>query len=218
MGAWSHLLLHLPAAQKFRVASRRFYGTPAAGSATRFKRRHQQFWTTHLIALKIISINYNNNFRNDSRNESAFTRWSITEVEIADWLVQMVTMSKKIKLLQRLIQIKLFELPAEASNTDFKREIGDAVAVGAVVCLIDTKVQRPETNSYSDSRKKKRFLLQSKVKNYADGVPSPAKKILDEKGIDTVLVQGTGRNGRITKEMRLMLYLPWALQQKPTNN
>ena len=42
MGAWSHLLLHLPAAQKFRVASRRFYGTPAAGSATRFKRRHQQ--------------------------------------------------------------------------------------------------------------------------------------------------------------------------------
>ncbi|GIR50311.1 MAG: hypothetical protein CM15mP59_0530 [Flavobacteriaceae bacterium] len=29
MGAWSHLLLHLPAAQQFRVASRRFYGTPA---------------------------------------------------------------------------------------------------------------------------------------------------------------------------------------------
>ena len=42
MGAWSHLLLHLPAAQQFRVASRRFYGTPAAGSATRFRRRHQQ--------------------------------------------------------------------------------------------------------------------------------------------------------------------------------
>ena len=42
MGAWCHLLLHLPAAQQFRVASRRFYGTPAAGSATRFKRRHQQ--------------------------------------------------------------------------------------------------------------------------------------------------------------------------------
>ena len=42
MGAWSHLLLHLPAAHKFRVASRRFYGTPAAGSAARFKRRHQQ--------------------------------------------------------------------------------------------------------------------------------------------------------------------------------
>lgn len=42
MGAWSHLLLHLPAAQRFRVASRRFYGAPAAGSTTRSKRRHQE--------------------------------------------------------------------------------------------------------------------------------------------------------------------------------
>ena len=42
MGAWSHLLLHLPEARDFRVASRRFYGAPAAGSATRSKRRHQE--------------------------------------------------------------------------------------------------------------------------------------------------------------------------------
>jgi 2-oxoglutarate dehydrogenase E1 component len=42
MGAWSHLLLHLPEAREFRVASRRFYGAPAAGSATRSKRRHQE--------------------------------------------------------------------------------------------------------------------------------------------------------------------------------
>ena len=42
MGAWSHLLMHLPAAQKFRVASRRFYASPAAGSAVRSKRRHQE--------------------------------------------------------------------------------------------------------------------------------------------------------------------------------
>jgi 2-oxoglutarate dehydrogenase E1 component len=42
MGAYSHLLLHLPEARDFRVASRRFYGAPAAGSATRSKRRHQE--------------------------------------------------------------------------------------------------------------------------------------------------------------------------------
>ncbi len=42
MGAWSHLLMHLPAAQKFRVASRRFYASPAAGSSVRSKRRHQE--------------------------------------------------------------------------------------------------------------------------------------------------------------------------------
>ena len=42
MGAWSFLLLHMPKAQSFRPATRRYYGTPAAGSAVRFKRRHQQ--------------------------------------------------------------------------------------------------------------------------------------------------------------------------------
>ncbi len=42
MGAWSHLLLHLEEAKDFRVASRRFYGAPAAGSAVRSKRRHQE--------------------------------------------------------------------------------------------------------------------------------------------------------------------------------
>lgn len=42
MGAYGHLLLHLPQARDFRVASRRFYGAPAAGSSTRSKRRHQE--------------------------------------------------------------------------------------------------------------------------------------------------------------------------------
>ncbi|TXK71513.1 2-oxoglutarate dehydrogenase E1 component [Mesonia sp. HuA40] len=42
MGAWSHLLLHLDEAKSFRVASRKFYGAPAAGSATRFKKRHNK--------------------------------------------------------------------------------------------------------------------------------------------------------------------------------
>ena len=42
MGAWSHLLLHLPEANTFRPATRRFYGAPAAGSSTRFKRRHEE--------------------------------------------------------------------------------------------------------------------------------------------------------------------------------
>jgi 2-oxoglutarate dehydrogenase E1 component len=42
MGAWSFLLLHLPRAAQFRPATRRYYGAPAAGSAVRFQRRHQQ--------------------------------------------------------------------------------------------------------------------------------------------------------------------------------
>jgi len=42
MGAWNYLLLHLPEAQKMRAASRRMYGAPAAGSSTRFKKRHDE--------------------------------------------------------------------------------------------------------------------------------------------------------------------------------
>ncbi len=42
MGAWSHLVTHFSEAHKFRVASRRFYASPAAGSAVRSKARHQQ--------------------------------------------------------------------------------------------------------------------------------------------------------------------------------
>jgi len=42
MGAWSYLLLQWEAARKFRPASRRYYGAPAAGSAVRFQRRHQE--------------------------------------------------------------------------------------------------------------------------------------------------------------------------------
>ncbi|MDC6404680.1 MULTISPECIES: 2-oxoglutarate dehydrogenase E1 component [Maribacter] len=42
MGAWSHLMMHFSDVGKFRVASRRFYAAPAAGSAVRSKARHQQ--------------------------------------------------------------------------------------------------------------------------------------------------------------------------------
>jgi 2-oxoglutarate dehydrogenase E1 component len=42
MGAWSHMMMHFSDAGKFRVASRRFYASPAAGSAVRSKMRHQQ--------------------------------------------------------------------------------------------------------------------------------------------------------------------------------
>lgn len=42
MGAWSHIMMHFADANKLRVASRRFYASPAAGSAVRSKRRHQQ--------------------------------------------------------------------------------------------------------------------------------------------------------------------------------
>lgn len=42
MGAYGYLLLHLEEARDFRVCSRKFYGSPAAGSTVRFKKRHEK--------------------------------------------------------------------------------------------------------------------------------------------------------------------------------
>ena len=42
MGAYSHILMHLESAKNWRVASRRTYSAPAAGSSTRSKRRHKE--------------------------------------------------------------------------------------------------------------------------------------------------------------------------------
>lgn len=42
MGAYSHMLMHLDEAKQFRVASRRPYGAPAAGSSVRSKIRHKE--------------------------------------------------------------------------------------------------------------------------------------------------------------------------------
>lgn len=42
MGAYGHMMMHFEEAKSFRVCSRRFYGSPAAGSSVRFKKRHQK--------------------------------------------------------------------------------------------------------------------------------------------------------------------------------
>ena len=130
---------------------------------------------------------------------------SITEVEIADWLVQDGDYVEKDQTIAEVDSDKAtLELPAEASGTiTLQAEVGDAVAVGAVVCLIDTAAERPVGDAAPAPVEKKEVFSApiEEVKNYAAGSPSPAaKKILDEKGVDVASVQGTGRNGRITKE------------------
>ena len=129
---------------------------------------------------------------------------SITEVEIADWLVQDGDYVEKDQAIAEVDSDKAtLELPAEASGTiTLQAEVGDAVAVGSVVCLINTEADRPKGDAAPSPVEKTEVSPAPKadVENYAAGAPSPAaKKILDEKGIDVVSVQGTGRNGRITK-------------------
>ena len=140
---------------------------------------------------------------------------SITEVEIAEWLVQDGDYVEKDQAIAEVDSDKAtLELPAEASGIiTLKAEEGDAVAVGAIVCLIDTSAAKPEgddngASSASNGEHVKKEVVAEKAPQtaqakatYASGVPSPAaKKILDEKGVDKNTVSGSGRDGRITKE------------------
>ncbi|WP_243473669.1 2-oxoglutarate dehydrogenase complex dihydrolipoyllysine-residue succinyltransferase [Winogradskyella sp. MH6] len=137
---------------------------------------------------------------------------SITEVEIAEWLVEDGDYVEKDQAIAEVDSDKAtLELPAEASGTiTLKAEEGDAVAVGQVVCLIDTSAEKPEGSESPASTKeeKKEEAPKEEVKpvateskTYATGTPSPAaKKIIEERGLDASTISGTGKDGRITKD------------------
>ena len=134
---------------------------------------------------------------------------SITEVEIAEWLVQEGDYVEKDQAIAEVDSDKAtLELPAEASGTvTFKAEVGDAVEVGAVVCLIDTSAAKPEVGDAPKATVATPEVVSTpKVEavantSYATGSASPAaKKILSEKGIEANAIPGTGKDGRITKE------------------
>ena len=134
---------------------------------------------------------------------------SITEVEIATWLVEDGDYVEKDQPIAEVDSDKAtLELPAEESGIiTLKAEEGDAVAVGEVVCLIDTSAAKPEGKDSSKkeeapkAEKKEEVKEAPKAETYATGTASPAaKKVLAEKGIDAASVQGTGKDGRITKE------------------
>lgn len=141
---------------------------------------------------------------------------SITEVEIAEWLVKDGDYVEKDQAIAEVDSDKAtLELPAEASGViTLKAEEGDAVAVGEVVCLIDTDAQKPKEGDKDVSKKEEKASEAPKEEekpkaakqaeetaSYAEGTASPAaRKILDEKGIDPSTVSGSGKGGRILKE------------------
>lgn len=136
---------------------------------------------------------------------------SITEVEIATWLVKDGDYVEKDQPIAEVDSDKAtLELPAEQSGIiTLKAEEGEVVQVGQVVCLIDMSAAKPEGSAPAEPKKEEAPKVEEKKveapkteapTTYATGTPSPAaKKILDEKGIEPSQVQGTGRDGRITK-------------------
>lgn len=149
---------------------------------------------------------------------------SISEVEIAQWLVADGDYVEKDQAIAEVDSDKAtLELPAEESGIiTLKAEEGDAVAVGAVVCLIDTSAKKPAgfESAAAESAPKVEAPVAPKAeekkapapspdpvkksapeKTYASGTPSiAASKIMAENGISANQLSGTGKDGRITKQ------------------
>ncbi|MDC1529732.1 2-oxoglutarate dehydrogenase complex dihydrolipoyllysine-residue succinyltransferase [Schleiferiaceae bacterium] len=129
---------------------------------------------------------------------------SITEVEIATWLVNDGDYVEKDQAIAEVDSDKAtLELPAEESGIiTLKAEEGDTVEVGQVVCLIDTSAARPEGSAAPSAAAPNPEPVAAPAApaatTYATGTASPAaKKMMAETGAS--VAKGTGKDGRITK-------------------
>lgn len=142
---------------------------------------------------------------------------SISEVEIADWLVSDGDYVEKDQAIAEVDSDKAtLELPAEeAGIITLKAEVGDTVDVGAVVCLIDTDAKAPAkaaapVPAAAEAPRAEATRAEAapvptpaptpEKESYAKGHPSPAAaKLMTENGVKANQVSGTGKDGRITQ-------------------
>ena len=135
---------------------------------------------------------------------------SISEVEIAQWLVSDGDYVKKDQIIAEIDSDKAtLELPAEQSGIiKLKVNEGDVVEVGQVVCNIDTSVKEELKNSLDEKinvpetpNNNVENIKDSLQNNSKSEILSPAaRKLVAEKNIDIDSLVGSGKSGRITKQ------------------
>ena len=132
---------------------------------------------------------------------------SVTEVTIANWNKKE---GDKVQLAEILCELEsdkaTFELPAEAAGIlHIVAEAGQTLPIGALLCRIEvtsneTAAVAPVASAESAVIVQPQQLATTE-NGYATGHASPsAAKILEEKGIETKDVAGTGVGGRITQQ------------------
>lgn len=143
---------------------------------------------------------------------------SISEVIIATWLVKDGDYVEDGQAIAEIDSDKAtLELPAEASGViTLKAKEGDTVAVGGIVCLIDTSAAKPAGGGEAKKEEKKVESAKATVETpakketaeapakgtsgYASGTPSvAAAKMMAENNLSSSQIKGSGRDGRITK-------------------
>lgn len=138
---------------------------------------------------------------------------SITEVVIARWIKQDGEFVEKDDELCEIDSDKatLTVNAEESGQLKVMAGEGDTVKVGQVICSVDSSVKgevKPKTEVPKKEEKKeeKKEVTPNPLpvvqdKSHASGHPSPAaKKLMDEKGISSSQIKGTGPGGRITKQ------------------
>ena len=132
---------------------------------------------------------------------------SISEVTISKWLKKdgdYVEMDEAVAEIES--DKATVELNATSAGTlKILSPEGNDIKIGAIAATIDTDAKAPEKATAKVETKTEPLVAKpataASSANYATGTPSPAAaKILTEKGINPTEVNGTGKDGRITKD------------------
>src|SRR5918999_5826112 len=124
---------------------------------------------------------------------------SVAEATLLDWHKKE---GEPVKRDENLIDIEtdkvVLELPSPADGILVKiiKQPKDSVGSGEVIAQIDTE---GKTASASTAKPAAAPVPPPAPKKEAPPVMPAAQKIAAEKGIDTSKIQGTGRDGRVTK-------------------
>ena len=142
---------------------------------------------------------------------------SITEVEIAEWLVEDGDYVEKDQAIAEVDSDKAtLELPAEESGViTLKAEVGDAVEVGAVVCLIDTSATKDSNSSDNKSVKESSTEIKVPVQPSSLSVKSKSaddsvqveNKISQEEQIDSSSIK-VSAEGIVIKDKEAINSIP----------
>lgn len=128
---------------------------------------------------------------------------SITEVTISGWIKEDGDYVEMDEVIAEVDSDKAtFELPAEANGIlRTVAQEGDNLEIGALICKIEVMDGGTPEAALAKTVTSNKETSVSTNDTYASGHPSPAAaKILAEKGIDPASINGTGVDGRITKE------------------
>lgn len=140
---------------------------------------------------------------------------SITEVQIARWLKKDGDYVWKDDEVCEIDSDKatLTVNSEQAGQIKLLVKDGDTVKVGSVIAKVDTDVKAPANKPAESNGKPKEQKVAAEVKaapaskpaqqestSYAKGVPSPAaKKMMEESKVPASAINGSGKEGRITK-------------------